>query len=240
VIALHLSDRDLSRRDTTAVKVAYLGQLALAARPGSRAWVRRALSVRVAETRAERHLASLIVRERHYLEAWPVPPKRKFLSYLADLDGAGGGDAGTAAMAMVALLPTNLPLIPALGLHQCQVLQLVRLWRADDLGPAIAPDLTPEVLRRIVRGERGRGELRALRDEWIARKLDERLVAIPRVLVTHADPEMGHDGGTYLGAGAVALGRGARGYLTFAWALDDEMRAALREYARAVAERAAA
>lgn len=232
MIALH----DVSRRDTTPVKAAYLGQLALGARPGSRAWVRHGLHVRVAATRAERHLAAHIVRERHYLQAWPVRPKTKFLTYLAALDGAEGGNAGAAAMAMVAMQGINLALIPALNLHQCDVLQLVRVWRADDLGPTVAPDLTPAVLRRIVWGGRG---VRPLRDEWTARKLTDRLRAIPRVLVTHADPEMGHDGGTYLGAGAVFIGRGAGGCLGYAWALDEPLWPALREYARAVTERTA-
>lgn len=230
---------DLSRRDTTAVKTAYLGQLALGAEVGTRRWVRHALRLRVAESRADCHLAADVVRHRHVLQAWPVPPRTKFLTYLSSLDGGDAGPAGAAGLVMVALLPNQYHARIALGLGQLEVLTLVRMWRADDLVPAVAPDLTPETLRRVVRGERGRGPLLDLRSEWCARKLDERLRAAPRLLATYADPAYGHDGATYLAAGAVDCGAAKCGKRLFAWALDDETRAQLRAYADAVAERCA-
>ena len=128
------------------------------ARPGERAWVRHGLHVRVAERRRDRDIAADIVRRRHYLTRWPVPVKTKFLTYLADLDGAPGGDAGAAALAMVALLPNQYHVRLALGLGQLDVLTLVRTWRADDLGPAVAPDLTPE-LRETFQTQAKRGVL---------------------------------------------------------------------------------
>jgi len=207
---------DTSRRDTTLKKAAHFGeQLPLGV--GSRSWVHRALRLEVAETRPQRALVATIIRERHYLGRWPVPPRTLMLSYLADLGGAGA-----AAMATIALLPTNYgALLPALGLHPCEVLQLVRCWRADDLGPALAPDLMPEVLRRIVR---------RLREDWTASK-GSRIAARPRLLVTYADTEQGHDGALYLGAGAAALGGTKR--LCFAWAADRALRPQLRQYAQA-------
>lgn len=99
------------------------------------------------------------------------------------------------------------------------VLQLVRCWRADDLGPSIAPDLMPETLRRIVK--RGAAD-------WVTLKC-QNLAARPRLLISFADPAMGHDGNLYLGAGAVPLG--GKNKLLFAWPLDDSLRQPLRQFA---------
>ena len=231
-------DMDYSRRDTTRVKVSYLaGAPGLLARPGERAWVRHGLRVRVADRRRDRDLAANIIRNRHYIAGWPVPPEKKFMSYLGDLEGATGGNAGAAALATVALLPNQYHVRLALGLHQLDVLTLVRTWRADDLGPAVAPDLTPEVLRRVVRGERNRGPLRDLVTEWCARKCDAKLRAVPRLLATYADPEQGHDGALYLAAGATYCGVAACGKLLFAWALDPALREPLRQLGCAAQER---
>lgn len=232
------ADQQGSQRDTTARKVAYLGQLALGAQPGSAGWVRRALRLRVAESRGDRALAAAIVRERHYLQRLV---KRRggalTLTYLADLDGKGASEAGAAGLVQVALLPGQYPVLPALGVAQYEALTLARLWRADDLGPKVAPGLTPELLRRVVRGERRRGPLLGLREEWIARKCrEEGLRAAPRLLLTYADPAVGHDGATYLAAGAVACGPSAAGKLLFAWALDGELAAPLRAWAAARGE----
>lgn len=231
------ADQQGSQRDTTARKVVYLGQLALGAQPGSAGWVRRALRLRVAESRGDRALAAAIVRERHYLQRRVGRPRTLILSYLADLDGAGAGSAGAAGLVQVALLPGQYPVLPALGVAQYEALSLVRLWRADDLGPKVAPGLTPELLRRVVRGERRRGPLLGLREEWIARKCrEEGLRAAPRLLLTYADPAVGHDGATYVAAGAVACGSSAGGKLLFAWALDGELAAPLRAWAAARGE----
>lgn len=227
-----------SRRDTTLAKADYLAQLPLTAQLGRRAWVHRALRVRVAEARADRAIAADVVRRRHYLGAWPCPPRTLVLSYLADLDGCAPGPAGAAGLVMVALLPGRYHVTAALGLGQLEVLTLCRTWRADDLGPRVAPDLTPELLRRVVRGERGRGPLRPLREEWCARKLREGgLRAVPRLLATYADPAAGHDGALYRGAGATYCGRGAGGKLLFAWALAEDLRGPLAALGRAVVER---
>jgi hypothetical protein len=213
-------DLNYSRRDTTAAKFFHFAQLPLGA--GTRSFTHKNLSLRVAARRSDRDLVANIVRRRHYLERWPVPPRTLILSYLANLGGEGA-----AAMSMVAMLPTNYgALLPALGLHPCEVLQLVRCWRADDLDPKIAPDLMPEVLRRVVR---------RLAADWTETKC-ENLQALPRLLVTYADPAVGHDGKLYLGAGAVALGGDDK--LCFAWALDGELKQPLRGYAAARKERA--
>lgn len=221
-----------SREDTTHRKVAYLAQLPLGAAPGSRAWVRQSLRIRVAEGRRDSAEVGQIVREAHYLRRWPCPPRTLILSYLADL---GGG--GAAALAMVALLPARCHAASALDVHPCSVLTLARNWRADDLGPQVAPDLMPQVLRRIVGGCKRSG-LGPLGAEWSARKCRAHgLYAVPRLLVSYADPAVGHDGGLYRGAGARYCGPGSRGRLLFAWALDPALQPALDALAQACEER---
>lgn len=213
-----------SRQDTTHAKAAHLRQLSLVGQPtGSRGWVHRNLQLRIAESRADRSEVAAIIRTRHYLRTWPAPPKTLLLSYIGSLGGQGA-----AAAVMIGLLPTNYgPVLQALDLHQAEVLQLVRCWRSDDLGPKIAPDLMPLVLRCVVR---------RLAADWGNFKC-QNLRAKPRLLVTYADPSVGHDGALYLGAGAVSLGSGAGGKLAFAWALDPTLKEPLRQYAQARAER---
>lgn len=213
---------DTSRQDTTLDKVMYMRQLPLGVELGRRGWVHRAMGLRVAESRADRALVADIVRNRHGLGRWPAPPRTLILSYLASLRGIDGDAAGCV---VVALLPGQYHCTKALGLQQYEVLTLARMWRADDLTPRVAPDFTPEVLRRIVRGERSRGPLLGVREEWIARKCRaDGLRAAPRLLATYADPAQGHDGATYLAAGATACGAGTGGKLLFAWPLDAEIK----------------
>ena len=143
------------------------------------------------------------------------PPKTLILSYLATL-----GDAGAAASVTIAILPTNLgSLLSVLGVHQAETLQLARSWRSDDLGPDVAPDLMPEVPRRVVK---------RIAADWAEKKC-QNLEARPRLLVSFADPAMGHDGNLYTGAGAVPLG--GKSKLLFAWPLSEDLRAPLRSYA---------
>jgi hypothetical protein len=231
-----LPSSDLSRRDTTLCKTSYLLQLPLDAEVGTRRWVHRMLRLRIAESRQDCALVADIVKRRHYRGAWPAPPGTLILKYLADFAGVTPGPAGAAGMVMVALLPAAYHVIGALDLHRCEVLTLCRMWRADDLGPAVAPDLSPELLRRVVRGERSRGPLRGVRDEWLARKC-RNLRAVPRLLATYADPARGHDGATYLAAGALSCGPGRSGKLLFAWGLDADVQQRLERLAEAVKDR---
>lgn len=239
MLSVQLPQHDGSRRDTTLEKAHYLAgsQLTMEARPGSRAWVRHGLRLRVAEQRSDRALCATIVRRRHYLARWPVPVKTLFISYLGDLAGAGPGTAGAAAFVMIACLAAQCAVTKALGLPLYQVLTLVRTWRADDLGPELAPNLTPEMMRRVVKGSRC-GAVKPLRDEWIARKCrPDGLRAAPRLLVTYADPAAGHDGATYLAAGAQFIEQGRNGKLLFCWPLDDETKQQLAGWLRARGER---
>ncbi len=77
-----------------------------------------------------------------------------------------------------------------------------------------------------------------LASEWVARKC-ENLRTRPRLLVTHADPGMGHDGAICLAAGAVGLGAAAEGgKLRFAWGLDVPAHTELQAFGRAHEETA--
>lgn len=268
---------DTSRRDTTHTFSPYVLSLMMDARPGSRAWVKRALQLRVVDKRSERDVAADIVKHRHYLRRWPVPPKTLVLSYLADLADVvpRRHTTGAAGLVMVALLPGQYHVAKALDVHKCSVLSFVRSWRADDLTPELAPNFMGEVIRRVVYGERcmrcrhrssdhdegqclgeGIGKdghalcgctqlthdgLPDLARVWTWRKCRHGgLWAKPRLLVTYADPAMGHDGELYLSAGAVPCGPGSGGKLLFAWALEPQLREPLRALGRAVMERTAA
>lgn len=214
---------EVSREDTTWVKVQHLSQPPLGARPGSRSWVHKSLQLRIAESAKDRHEVADIVRHRHYLARWFAPPRTLTLSYLGSLGGEGA-----ACAVVVALLPANMGgLCEALDLHPCSILTLARSWRADDLTPDLTPDLMPLALRKVVR---------RLAADWEQHKC-QRLQAKPRVLATWADPGVGHDGGLYRGAGAVALG--GRDKQLWAWALDGTLREPLKQYAQARRDRAA-
>lgn len=101
-------------------------------------------------------------------------------------------------------------------LHPAEVIQFVRAGRADDVGPDTCPDFMPETIRTIVR--------RAAAD-WAERK-GSNLAACPRLLLSRADPAVGHDGNLYIGAGAVSLG--GKSKLLFGWPLDAELKRSLR------------
>jgi hypothetical protein len=153
MVVLASSDRsESSRRQTTLEQLAYLpATLPLFAPIGSRRWTRHGLQLRVAESQADRSTYSRIVRTLHYLGRWPVPPRTKTLAFLSDLAGVKHQPGTAASMVMVALLPAHFPVRQALDVHPCSILSLVRMWRADDLGPAVAPDLAAATLRRVMR-----------------------------------------------------------------------------------------
>ncbi|HAN91883.1 MAG TPA: hypothetical protein DCQ33_07360 [Nitrospira sp.] len=94
----HLGLADLSRRDTTALKTAHLVQLPLGASLGSRGWVRRNLTIRIAESRKDRAEVSDIVMRRPYLKRRAMHPRVLVLSYLGSIGGDPqgwfGGEAG--------------------------------------------------------------------------------------------------------------------------------------------------
>jgi hypothetical protein len=218
-------DVDVSRRDTTRAKAyALVGQLPLGIEPGRRGWVHRMMSLRIAESRRDRHAAAHIIRRCHYLARWPCPARTLMLSYLADL-----GTPHVAGLATVALLPGQFHVARALAVKQYETLSLVRVWRADDLSPDLAPNFTATMLRRVIR---------RLRSDWCKLKLREGgLRAPPRLLITYADPTLGHDGALYASAGATFCGHGKRGKFLFAWALVEELGEPLHAFGRQVAER---
>lgn len=218
---------DTSRQDTTWAKSAHLAQLMLDFEPGSREWVKRALRLRVATKAPDVRLINQIWLERHYLQRRPTGPRQKVLHYLGDL-----GWTGAAVAVTVALVPTNSLvarcLRAALDVHPCSILELVRSYRADDLTPEVAPYLMPFTLARIVKGGNG---VKGLAAEWNARQLTGGLEARARVLLTYADPSLGHDGGLYKAAGGLFMGRTVNGKLGFAWALELELKEPMKAYA---------
>lgn len=226
--------QDASREDTTRRRASYLldSQLSLAdSAPvwGSRSWVRGALQLRVADSRQDASLLTDIWLHRHYLGRRATRPRVKVLSWLGTLRGVAPGEAGAAVAASVALQPSQSGPVRALrqaGIHPCSILELVRCWRADDLNPVIAPDLMPYVLRRVVAGGNG---VHSLYQEWSERKLNNGLEAEPLILITYADPGVGHDGGLYRGAGALPVGKTGNGKLAFAWGLQPHVRPILED-----------
>lgn len=225
---------EASRRDTVAKHhVRYLNQVPLGAPIGTQRWVRHALTIRVAESSKDRHLAAVIIRERHYLTRWVARPMTKIIHYLADLAGCSPGEAGCAGLITVTLQPARYHAAIALGIQQCSTLSLSRAWRSDDLTPDIAPNFSPEFLRRVIRGERNRGPLRPMADEWAARKLTGGLHAPARLLATYADPQVGHDGAVYVAAGGIDCGLAGTGKRLFCWALDPAIADDLKNYAAA-------
>jgi hypothetical protein len=206
--------------------------------PMTRGDVHRRLMLRVAESRRDVAAVNRVWMERHYLRRRPVPPKVKVLHIMGALQGVDAGDAGCACAVTVALLSgtasrVHRSLCAALDIHPCSVLELVRSWRSDALTPEVAPDLMPFALRRIVKGGNG---LKPLAVEWNERQLNGGLTAPARMLLTYADGTVGHDGGLYLGAGAVHVGSTVNGKLAFAWALDPALADSLKAWARALKE----
>lgn len=251
---------EYSRRDTTHRKASFMrdGQLTILDefKPGSRSWVRQSMSLRIAESTKDRSLAARIIRERHYLAQWPVPPNTKMMSYLVSMRGLQSMES--AGLVTIALLAGNCHAVTALResgleIHPCSVLTLVRMYRCDDMNHITAPDFTPEMLRRVVKGSPHPKSCPAhqsqqngpcncsptvsLMEEWCRRKLNEKLYAIPRVLMTYADPANGHDGYTYASAGATFCGPGKNGKWCYLWALDDECKAGLVAYGEQVKAR---
>lgn len=207
-------------------------------KPMTRGQVHRRLTLRIAEASRDITLVNRVWLERHYLRRRPVPPRVKVLHIVGDVAGVDPGAAGCSLAVTVALLSgtasrVHRSLCAALGLHPCNVIELARSWRSDMLTPEVAPDLMPFAIRRIVKGGNG---LKPLSDEWNTRRLNSGLSAPARVLLTYADPGVGHDGGLYLGAGAVAVGRTVNGKLAFAWALDGSLTEPLMAWAQAIKE----
>lgn len=233
---LHLPGHpQTSRRDTTLERASYLaGQLPLqnGPRPGQRGYLRQALQLRIASGSADQAIVRDVLTRRHYLAAEmkrkgrrrPFPPMTLLLHYLADLLGfERPGEA--AGLVTIRIAPRNCHAIAALGIHPCACLELARAWRADDLGPEVIPHLSSYLVHQVVQ--------RVGRD-WFTEKVSKSrtLEAEPAVLVAYSDPAQGHDGATYLAAGATSLGRGVGGKLLFAWGLTDSVRALLRQRRR--------
>lgn len=213
-------------------------EMASEVQPMKRGHVHRRLALRVAEAPRDVTMINRVWMERHYLRRRPVPPRVKVLHIVGDIAGVDPGSAGCSVAVTVALLSgtasrVHRSLCAALDLPPCNVIELARSWRSDSLTPDVAPDLMPFALRRVVKGGNG---LKPLAEEWNSRRLNAGLTAPARVLLTYADGSVGHDGGLYLGAGAVPVGRTVNGKLAFAWALDGSLVEPLRAWAEAVKE----
>lgn len=254
---------DTSREDTTRIKFRFLSdvqvELGSSIDIGSATWLRKSLTVKVAETPKEKSSASHVVRKLHYLCRWPVPPQTKFVQYVASIKGMNRADGHPAGVVMVALLAGNFHAMPALNagldesdpawIHPCSALTIVRMWRADDLDPKLAPDFTPEMLRRVIKGDKHGARckvspcncvrsLKGIREEWLERKVHGSLVAEPKIVFTYADVDgVGHDGNTYVSSGATFCGPAKCGKWLFAWGLTPDVKANLKRYGAAVRER---
>ena len=209
----------LARISTTFSTAMYLGEGGvLLGNPHSRTWVRQAVrsGLRVARTPDERRRVMRVWREIHYLgrgQADPIGVRQIRLSYYLDLPCLRPEPAPWIPAAAVTIryaLPNGVP--AWLGLQSpLQALEVARSFVADDLRWPAIRDLSPAVLREVVR---------RIRDghDW-REAVQDRVLWEPRWLLTYADPSVGHDGGVYLGAGARFLGESAGGKLLFGWPL---------------------
>lgn len=115
-----------------------------------------------------------------------------------------------AAVTIRYALPGGVP--EELGLESpMQALEIARCFVADDLRYPHVVDLGPEILREVVRRMR-QG------DDW-AEVVAGRVLWRPRWLLSFSDPEVGHDGGLYRGAGAEYLGQLPGGKQVWGWQL---------------------
>lgn len=209
-----------ARHSTTRAQALYLGGAGLiAGNPRSRSWVRRTVRdwLRVARTPAEIRRVMRVWREVHYLgagQADPIGARQIRLHYYLDLPclrTAPEPWIPAAAVTIRYALPGGVPL-DMLGLESpLQALEIARSFVADDLRWPHVADLSPAVLREVVR------RLREGRD-W-QETVRGRVLWQPVWLLTWADPAVGHDGGVYRGAGASYLGESAGGKLLFGWPL---------------------
>lgn len=215
--ALPLRD---ARHSTTHAEAQYLGPYGrLAGNPLSRSWVRQAVrqGLRVARTPAEKRRVMDVWRHVHYLGKGSgnvFPPRTIRLSYYLDLAVLRPEPHPWIPAACVTIryaLPGGVP--PRLGLESpLQALEIARSFVADDLRWPHIRDLSPAVLREVVRRMR-------LGHDW-QQVVRGRVKWRPRWLLTYADPAVGHDGAVYRGAGAVYLGQSVGGKLLFGWRLD--------------------
>jgi len=208
-----------ARISTTASAALYLGRGGhLLGHPHSRSWVRRAVrtGLRVARTAAEKRRVMDVWRHVHYLGRGGgnvFPPRTIRLSYYLDLPCLRVQPEPWIPAAAVTIryaLPGGIP--SWLGLESpLQALEIARSFVADDLRWPAIRDLSPAVLREVVRRTREGLDWREV--------VRGRVLWEPRWLLTFADPAVGHDGGVYVGAGARYLGESAGGKLIFGWPL---------------------
>jgi len=215
-----------ARHSTVKAEALYLGGWGrLAGNPLSRSWVRRTArqGLRVAHTRAERRRVMEVWRRVHYLgdparadrqPNWsPIGCRCIRMSYYMDLPCLRPEPQPWIPAACVTIryaLPGGVP--AHLGLSSpLEALEIARSFVADDLRWPVVRDLSPAVLREVVRRMRDGGD-------W-AQTVAGRVKWRPRWLLSYADPGVGHDGGLYRGAGAEYLGESVGGKLLFGWSL---------------------
>lgn len=208
-----------ARHSTTLMTTAYLGPTGrLAFNTRSRSEVRRVIRqwLRVARTPAERRRVLDVWRHVHYLGRGGgsvFPPRTIRLSYFLDLPALRPAPHPwypAAAATLRFALPGGVP--AHLGLESpMQTVELARFFVCDDLRYPTVPDLAPAVLREVVRRMREG-------TDW-AEVVRGRVKWKPLWLLSFSDPNVGHDGGLYKGAGAEYLGQLPGGKDVWGWPL---------------------
>lgn len=206
-----------ARHSTALAETAYLGGTGrLMFDPHSRGQVHRVVRqwLRVARTPAEKRRVMDVWRHIHYLGRGGgnvFPPRTIRLSYYLDLPALRPVPHPwypAAAVTIRFALPGGVP--ADLGLKSpLEALEIARCFVADDLRYPHVVDLGPEILREVVRRMR-QG------DDW-AEVVAGRVKWHPQWLLSFSDPDVGHDGGLYRGAGAQYLGRLPGGKEVWGW-----------------------
>lgn len=215
-----------ARVSTTRVPVSYLGGAGfLLGNPRSRGWVRGMVrqELRVAKTPVEKRRVMDVWRHVHYLgrgKGGVFPPKTIRIHYYLDLPALRPLPHTWVPAAAVTIRYALLTgggsgwrdRLVDLGMESpMQALEIARSFVADDLRYPAINDLSPSILREVVRRMRTGTEWQ----EIVAGRVQWR----PVWLLSYSDPAVGHDGGVYRGAGAEFLGETSAKKQLWGWRL---------------------
>lgn len=217
-----------ARHSTSLVTTSYLGPSGrLMFNPEKRGEVHSTVRqwLRVARTPADIAGVMRVWRQVHYLARpdkgphWdPIGREQIRIHYFLDLPALRVPPVSwypAAAVTVKYCAAVNSGPWQSLGLESpLQCLEIARNFVADDI--RLIRDMSPTILREVVRRIREGSD-------W-ATVVNGRVQWEPQWLLSFSDPDAGHDGGLYRGAGAVYLGQRVQGTDCWGWPLTDAAR----------------